>query len=37
VGDVIMEHVLEPFLAEVTWPWAPTERAIFGSSFFFGS
>jgi len=35
VGGVISGGVSAFFiLAEVTWPWAPTKRAMFGSSFF---
>jgi len=29
VGDGIMEACLRDFKAEVTWPWAPTQRTIF--------
>jgi len=36
VGDVIMGACLRDFMTEVTWPYAPTQRAIFlGSNFFF--
>jgi len=29
VGDVIMGACLRDFVTGVTWPWAPTQRAIF--------
>jgi len=34
VDDVIMEACFRAFLAEVTWPWAPTQQAIFWLKFF---
>ena len=33
LGDVASGYVFT-FLAEFTWPWATTQRAIFDSSFF---
>jgi len=30
VGDIIMGACLHNFMAEVTWPWAPTQQAFFG-------
>jgi len=34
VSDVITEACFYAVLAEVTWPWAPTQPAIFWLKFF---
>jgi len=33
MGNVIIGACFRAFLAEVSWLWAPTQRAIFGSNF----
>jgi len=37
VGDVITRACFRAFVAEVTWPWAPTQQGIFLAQVRFGN